>query len=327
MATSGTGNDQRSRKQSRASRVAIFILLLLAMAVSAAASRACAQDDGPRVYLLAPAGAQALTVFAVAKQGNEEPEVGSVVPGADFETNIVVLRYVQTFSLDGRQFSPFLIVPFGRTTTLIDPPGQSGAQTSSGLGDIQMGGVLGLIGSPAVTAQEYAVLKPGLSTGLFAKIYFPTGAYSPAQFVNLGANRVAYQFGLPTTLAIGTSYRDPALTTLEVFPTLTFYEANDNPHGASRSSQDALFSVEGHLTHNLSRVFWVSADLLYRRGGETFTDGVSNDNAMRGLSGGGSAAFVLGRRATLILTYERVIERNDNGPDGWFFRSALVLPF
>jgi Putative MetA-pathway of phenol degradation len=200
-------------------------------------------------------------------------------------------------------------------------------ESSSGLGDIQIGGVLGLIGSPALSPEDYAVARPGFSTGLFAKLYVPTGAYNAAQITNLGANRFAYQLGLPTTLALGTSYRDPALTTLELFPTLTFYQDNDEPHGATRSSKDPLFSVEGHLTHNLSRAFWLSADLLYRQGGETFTDGLSDDNAMQGLSGGGSAAFVLGRRATLILTYERVIERNDNGPDGWFFRSALVLPF
>jgi hypothetical protein len=325
MATPRTGAKHLSKKDRRNS--APLALAFLTTILLSAATGARAQDDGPRVYLLAPVWARALTVFAVAKQGNEEPDVGSVSPGSDFETNIVVLRYVQTFSLAGRQLSPFLIVPFGRTTTLINLPGESASPSSSGLGDIQIGGVLGLIGSPALSAQDYATAKPGFSTGLFAKMYVPTGAYNASQSVNLGANRFAYQFGLPTTLALGTSYRDPALTTLELFPTLTFYEDNDNPHGASRSSQDPLFSVEGHLTHNLSRTFWLSGDLLYRQGGETFTDGVSNDNGMQGLSGGASAAFVLGRKATVILTYERVIERNDNGPDGWFFRSALVLPF
>jgi Putative MetA-pathway of phenol degradation len=314
-----------SNKKRRASPVALTVLFA-ALAVLAA-SGARAQDDGPRVYMLAPEGARALTVFAVAKQGNEEPEVGTVVPGSNFETNIVVFRYVQTFSLAGRQFAPFLIVPFGRTTTLVNALDRGAVESSSGLGDIQIGGVLGLIGSPALSAQDYAAAKPGFSTGLFAKVYLPTGAYNAAQAVNLGANRFAYQLGLPTTLALGTSYRDPALTTLEVFPTLTFYQANYFPHGANTVAKDPLFSVEAHLTHSLSRAFWVSADLLYRQGGETFTDGLGANNATQGLSGGASAAFVLGRKATLILTYERVIERNDDGPDGFFFRSALVLPF
>jgi len=48
---------------------------------------------------------------------------------------------------------------------------------------------------------------------------------------------------------------------------------------------------------------------------------------LNGLSGGASAAVAIGQRVSLILTYERVIARNDNGPDGGFFRTALVLPF
>jgi hypothetical protein len=31
--------------------------------------------------------------------------------------------------------------------------------------------------------------------------------------------------------------------------------------------------------------------------------------------------------ASLILTYEHVVERDDAGPIGWFFRAALVAPF
>jgi hypothetical protein len=35
----------------------------------------------------------------------------------------------------------------------------------------------------------------------------------------------------------------------------------------------------------------------------------------------------LGARLNLILTYEHVVARNDNGPIGWFFRTALIAPF
>ena len=68
-------------------------------------------------------------------------------------------------------------------------------------------------------------------------------------------------------------------------------------------------------------------DVLYREGGETTTDGVSDGNALRGWSAGGSAAFAVSRRLTVILTYQEVVARSDQGPEGWFFRTALVLPF
>jgi len=120
-------------------------------------------------------------------------------------------------------------------------------------------------------------------------------------------------------------YREPSFTSLEVLPTLTFYQSNDEPFAAARSTKAALASVEAHLTRNLGRRLWISADMLYRRGGETSTDGVADRNGMHGWSAGFSAALPVSR-TSLIFTYERVIQRSDGGPDGWFFRTALVAP-
>ena len=88
--------------------------------------------------------------------------------------------------------------------------------------------------------------------------------------------------------------------------------------------QPPLFTTEAHLTHNFSQRVWLSADMLYRRGGETVTDGIADSNGMHGWSAGGTAAFPAGP-ASIALTFEHVVERNDDGPDGWFFRTALIL--
>lgn len=297
-------------------RLACGLGVLLALFFAANAQ---AQDDGPRVYQLQPVGAKTFTAFAVAKRSNEGPEPGSIT-GSDVDTNILVLRYAQTFDFAGRSLAPFLILPFGEVKA-------TGASTSSGLGDMQLGATLGLFGSPALSRQAYAAYRPRFGTGLLGRIYLPTGEYSADKPVNLGANRTAYQLGLPTVAAWGASYRDPSLTSLEILPTVTFYEPNTSPFGARRVSKDPLFSVESHLTRNLGRSVWISADLLWRHGGETRTDGLADANAMSGWSAGGSLAFPFTRRASLILTYEQVVARNDDGPDGWFFRTALVAPF
>lgn len=284
------------------------------------AAPALAQDDGPRVYQLAPVGAQNITAFLVNKRGNETPEPGSISPGSDIDTDILVFRYARTFEVEGRQVTPFLILPTGEVRS-------TGKPKSSGFGDVQVGGTVGLIGAPALTPEEFAAFRPGFGMGLLGRIFFPTGDYSATKPLNLGSNRVAIQVGLPTVFAAGRSYRDPSLTSLELLPTLTFYRANDDPFGAERSEKDALFSVEAHLTHNLNSRVWVSADLLYRLGGETTTDGRSDDNGTHGWSAGFSAAVPFVSRTSLIFTYEQVIARSDDGPDGWFFRTALVAPF
>jgi len=305
-----------------ARRLALGALLALALT-----SLARAQDDGPRVYQLAPVGAKTLTGFAVVKVSNETFEADQVVSGSEFASNVVVLRYAQTFDLWGRQLNPFVILPTGEVRQVVAGPGGTAGEASAGLGDAQVGAVFGLVGSPALTSDAYPAYRPFATSGLLARVFFPTGAYSQAKSVNLGANRFAYQLGLPTTFMFGQSYASPSLTALEVLPTVTFYEANGAPHGASRVTRAPLFSLESHLTRTLGSAFWVSADLLYRSGGATTTDGMPNDNPTGGWSAGATGALRLRQQATIALTFEHVVSRSDNGPDGWFFRTALIVPF
>lgn len=298
-----------------------------AVLLASAAASAHAQDDGPRVYQLAPLGAKTFTAFAVVKRGNEAPESGDVVTGSQIDTNIVVLRYAQTFSLGGRQLTPFFILPTGFVRSTVRSATGEIVTDSGGLGDVQLGGVIGLFGSPALAPDVYARFRPPLSAGLLVRAYFPTGAYSRDQPVNLGSNRHAFQLGLPTGIVLGQSYLDTRLTTLELLPTVTFYDANAQPYGVERVTKAPQFALESHLTRNFGRAVWASLDMLYRNGGETTTDGRADHNPTRGWSAGLSGAVRLAPKATVILTYEHVVERSDQGPDGWFFRTALVVPF
>ncbi|KQW86332.1 transporter [Brevundimonas sp. Root1279] len=246
-------------------RNALGGLASLVVALFAAAAPR-AQDDGPRVYQLAPEGAQTVTVFWVVKRGDETPEPGSFIPGAEIDTDVVVFRYARTLDLGGRAFTPFAILPVGRVRA-------TDAPESSGLGDAQLGATLGLVGAPALSREAYAAFEARFGVSVLARVFLPTGAYDAATPVNLGSNRAAFQLGLPTYLASGTSFRDPALTSLEVLPTLTFYQDNDQPFGGGHSAKDPLFTVEAHLTRNFGARTWASADLLYRNGGKTRTEG------------------------------------------------------
>lgn len=297
---------------------------LAALGLSFTAPAAQAQDDGPRVYQLAPVGLQTLTAFLVIKRGDEGPDPGQTSPGSQTSTDLFVLRYARTFSLAGRQFTPFAILPMGRLKVT---QGEGAGGVSSGLGDGQLGATVGLFGAPALDRAAYAAFRPTLSMSFLGRVYFPTGDYSPERPVNLGANRFSYQLGLPTTLMFGQSYLDARLTALELFPTITFYSANHEPFGAEERTQAPMFSVEAHLTHNLPHRIWLSADLLYRNGGESRTDGVENDDPVHGWSAGASAGLPVTGSTSLILTYEHVVKRWDLGPDGWFFRTAIVARF
>ena len=285
---------------------------------------AWAQDDGARVYQLAPVGFQTFTAFAVIKRGNEGLDPGQTNPGSETRSEVVVTRYARTFSLAGRQLTPFAILPIGHLRVT---QGVGAATESSGLGDAQLGGTVGLIGAPALNVEGYAAYRPTLSMSLLGRVYFPTGAYNRGQPVNLGTNRFSYQLGLPTTFMFGQSFRDARLTALEVLPTVTFYSANHEPFGADERTQAPLFSMEAHLTHNVTPRIWLSADLLYRDGGKSRTDGVDNNDPAHGFSAGGTATIPIIAKTSLAVTFEHVVKRWDAGPDGWWLRTALIAPF
>jgi hypothetical protein len=301
-------------------RLAAALLATLALAFATSVQ---AQDDGARVYQLAPTGFQTFTAFVVNKRGSEGPDPGQTTPGSETRSDVLVLRYARTFNVAGRQVTPFVILPMGSTRVI---QGLGNATESSGIGDAQLGSSVGLFGAPALSVEQYASYRPMLSMSLLGRIYFPTGAYSRDQPVNLGANRFSYQLGLPTTIMLGQSYRDKHLTALEVLPTVTFYEANHEQFGADKRTQAPLFSVEAHLTHNVTSRIWFSADLLYRNGGKSRTDGVDNNDPVHGWSAGGTAVLPVAK-TSLALTFEHVVKRWDQGPNGWFFRTALIAPF
>ncbi len=251
---------------------------------------------------------------------------GVVAEGDHLDTTLVVFQFVQALNIaDGQSFI-FTVVPVSRIEPDVSQPaGASGSV--SGLGDAQIGFVLGVHGTPALGPAEYADHKPGLAVNLLGKLFLPTGNYDSSQSTNVGANRWALRLGVPIVYAIGERMGDPHLTTIEVMPTVTLFGKNDDPFGANVSKQKPLYIVEGHLTRGFTRNFWASLDVLWRRGGEMKIDGVGRDNSQQALSLGATGTLALSKSASLRLSYGSVIDRNEHGPNGWIMRSIIGFVF
>jgi hypothetical protein len=238
------------------------------------------------------------------------------------DTRLAVLRYAQYFPLGRMAGSVFAILPSGKVSGTVG--GKPGG-TSSGIGDAQIGAMLGLVGYPALT-EDYPAYRPGFSVGALLKLSAPTGAYASTQQINLGTNRWSFKIGPVISYSLGESFLDPSLTTLELQPTITFFTANERPFGAGRVQQAPLYHIEAHITRNLSRTWWLSADTVYFAGGATSTDGMSNHNNERSLALGASLGTQLGD-VYLKATYGHVVERNDDGLYKKGFRLLAVYAF
>lgn len=298
-------------------------LLGATLLLLAAHEPARAQDDGARLYMIAPANTTIASLRLHRLHSNLVVDPGTVDDSGNLDTNLAVFQFVQALDLGKRQSFLFLVVPASRITA--EASGMS--ESVAGLGDVQLGFVLGLHGTPSLRAEQYRRHRPGLAVNALVKTFFPTGAYSSERSINVGANRWALRLGVPIIYAIGRDMADPGLVTVEMMPTVTFFGANDDPFQANRTRQDPLFIFEGHLTRGLSRKLWGSIDLLWREGGALVVDGVDGGNPQRALSLGGTSTFALADNASLRISGGGVVARNRYGPNGWMLRTILGVVF
>ena len=251
----------------------------------------------------------------------------SVADRAHLNTILGVFQFVQALNFTGDQGFIFLVVPASRIQAVAQSQSATMSKSISGLGDTQLGFVYGVHGTPALAPADYARHPPGLAISLLAKLFFPTGDYSPDRSINIGANRRALRLGIPVVYAIGEGMADPHLTTIEAMPTVTFFGPNDRPYAADRTKQKPLFIFEGHLTHGFMSGFWGSLDLLWREGGSVNVDGVNAENSQNALSLGATGTVSLPADMSLRLSLGKVVARNEHGPNGWMVRTIVGTVF
>ncbi|MEA3291279.1 MAG: transporter [Pseudomonadota bacterium] len=287
-------------------------------------ARVEAQGEGPRVYLMAPVGINALSATYMDLSSNMNFAQSILLPNADVTSEILALNYNRFFDIGGRFAELWVTGIFGSVDGGVPgtPLGDLSA-SESGFSDPYLALRVGLIGAPALKPAEFANYKQGFQMHALAGVLPPLGDYDSKRVLNLGTNRWSYRLGLPMVLPFGQA---PKPTYLEIVPNVYFYGDNDDPLGAEIREQDPLFVLETHLTHNFTPRFWAGIGLRYQLGGETTTDGVSNDNRVEQLGGDLELGYQFNQSFSGFLTYGEIIEQQD-GSEGEMWRARGVYAF
>jgi hypothetical protein len=198
--------------------------------------------------------------------------------------------------------------------------GTAHSYTRSGVGDLELTAAFGLIGSPALPEKEYDNYRPRFALSALTRVYVPTGAYDRTAPVNPGQNRRALQLGVPMSYYIGQSFLDPALTSFELQPSITWYGDNDEPAQGNHSSEAPLLQLEAHVTRNLGESLWVSVDALFMDGAETTIDGVSQHDRQRSFALGATVSVAVNDAVSATLSYTDEVSRNHDGVSGHLIR-------
>jgi len=290
-----------------------------------------AQGDGPRSFMYTPKGVWGVDVKWLDMKQNIIPSGNGFIPGADITVNAFPVSLFHCFSIKGKfAMVQAMVAPASFNGTIDLSQYGLGIQktSSSGLSDGLVGFRMGLVGAPAINVIDFMKKKPAFSMmGMFRMWY--SGTYDAENLINLGTNRLTFEFGLPMDIPIGKNSKMPFW--LETVPEIRFFTANTNPSlaslGASKTRQTPLFVCENHLTKNLHPKFWLGIDVRFQYGGTTIVDGETDlDTRMNifglGISAGYQALSFLGFKAS----YGDVIY-GYNGADSRMIRIGATFAY
>jgi len=254
--------------------------------------RGAAQEIEPRAFSPSPVGVTFALVGAGQSTGGILTDPSLPVDDVDAEINAGVLGLGRSFGLFGRLTTvaiaqPYLSAQFDGTLD-----GEPAARSLSGFGDTKLRASLNLLGNPALSAAEFGQRKPTTTVGVSLTVNAPTGVYHPARLINAGTNRWALK------PEIGISH--PAgRWTLEASAGVWLFEDNDEFFGGRHLEQDALASIQAHVSYTFRPRLWLSLDATYYDGGETTVDGVAKNNRQSNSRYGATLSLPLNRSQSL----------------------------
>lgn len=282
------------------------------------ASRAAAQGDGPHNLPLIPINTNIFTPQVLVLSGNFNPQQTVLVPGADIDVVAVPITYIRTFALGGRFGRLFVVAPISTLDASVDAfdplfgVRRSVERRRSGFMDPMLTMHVGLVGAPALKLGEFVKFPKAFQMVAIVGTSIPLGTYDSDRLINLGTNRWSFRTGIGTVFPFGEKKR----TALEMSNNLYFFTANNDVSGPKNErSQDPLYVLENHLTHNFTPKFWSSIELRYQYGGTTTTDGIDDDNLTNVLGGGFSLGYQFTPHVGSWITLGKILAKEGDAKE------------
>jgi len=280
-----------------------FKKILFSILICIVPSVVSAIDDGPRMYWNAPVGTNILQAYFWTVSGNSVgQEMVQNNNNFDTDINVGILGYNRIFDVAGHSAILTGVLSAGKVSGSFLG---NDIKSSNGLGDLYLQGVVNLFGAPALSAKEFANYKQDTVLSLLVGVTAPTGDYESDRALNMGANRWNVRVALPFVQTIG-DWTPGNITTFEMIPSVWFYGNNDNTFGQNLS-QDPTYTLEAHITQDITTALFVSLDYFIQNVGDSKLDGVDNGGSNTSDSLGVTAGYMLSPQMQLQLRYSTTL--------------------
>ncbi len=137
-------------------------------------------------------------------------------------------------------------------------------------------------------------------------VTLPTGRYDNHSLLNMGENRWALRTGVSYVQSLG-EWVPGKITTLEILPSAWFYSSNDDFLGNNKLTQDTLYTVEAHLTRDITQRSYISLDYAFQSGGETAINGINQNDEQQADFLGLTLGYQFSESSMLTLRYSSTL--------------------
>ena len=245
------------RQSIRGRFLAGLALVCLACGLAGAAS---AQEIEARMYSNAPIGFNFVGVGFTQVKTNK------------YELNTELLSYNRIVDIFGQSGKINVVVPYAQLHGKTTVGNQMITGSAQGLTDPIIRVAANLYGAPALTVDEFKQYEQDLIIGANLSAVIPWGDYNSHQLFNVGANRTFLQPGLGVSQAKG-PWR------FELSGDATFFSDNKNFYGGNDLAQKPIYSGTGHVIFYFPSTAWLSTDITYYSGGQSFLNGRQINNS------------------------------------------------
>jgi hypothetical protein len=227
----------------------------------------------------------------------------------DTRSQSIILTRIMDFG--GRTGGISVILPWAEASLETDQYGL----VESGQGDIGLAWEINLFGAPALSKEQFATWTPETFASFHLVGTVPTGDYDADAPLNIGSNRWTL------TPTVNYSYTpDAGWTWIEAYASARIIGDDDD----ADVSQDPVYLLEAHVSRNINKRLWLSADAYWDWGGETTLNGIEQDDAVNTVRLGVGMGLRTWKGGQLMLNTERAVRENEGQSDTFGLRLSLA---
>ena len=253
---------------------------------------AAAQELTPGAYWPVPAGINIMTFVNAYNWGDVTFDPALPVDDAHARIDAAIVAYTRAIAVAGRTANLGIQLPIvgGHVEGLY-----AGVPTTVdrfGLGDPAVRFGINLYGAPSMPPKTFAAYRMHTLVGASLTVVPPLGQYDNTKLINLGSHRWSVKPDVGVSRAIG------AWVVEGMAGVWLFSDNRDFNQGHVRT-QDAIVSVQGHLTYRFSQRIWLAGDANFYRGGQTAVDGARHQDLQKNSRIGSTFSWGINARSAI----------------------------